>query len=112
MGPDLLSQFGLGSSRAKVFTAYGVIRDKRDRHGDRGQVDHRRPPRQIEFDAFKRGELQAHDYTINEVMHYELWFGEREKLYWDFFSTDWRLDGVSQNDDERRILRVPTGVSP
>ena len=27
--PDLLSQFGLGSSRQKVFTAYGVIRDKR-----------------------------------------------------------------------------------
>mgnify|MGYP000532379222 CR=1 FL=1 len=27
--PDLLTQFGLGSSRQKVFTAYGVIRDKR-----------------------------------------------------------------------------------
>ena len=39
-------------------------------------------------------------------MHYELWFNEKEKLFWDFFSTEWRLDGVSQNDDERRILRI------
>jgi len=44
-------------------------------------------------------------------MHYELWFADKEKLYWDFFSTDWRIDGVSQNDDERRILRVPTGIA-
>ena len=41
-------------------------------------------------------------------MHYELWFGEKEKLFWDFFSGDWRLDGTSQIDDERRILRIPT----
>jgi hypothetical protein len=26
--PDLLTKFGLGSSRRKVFTAYGVIRDR------------------------------------------------------------------------------------
>ena len=60
----------------------------------------------IEPDAFQRGELQGHEYAINEVVHYELWFNEKEKLFWDFFSTEWRLDGVSQNDDERRILRV------
>ena len=57
-------------------------------------------------DAFQRGELQGHEYAINEVMHYELWFNEKEKLFWDFFSSEWRLDGISQNDDERRILRV------
>ena len=62
----------------------------------------------IEPEAFKRGELMGHDYSINEVMHYELWFGEKEKLFWDFFSGDWRLDGTSQIDDERRILRIPT----
>ena len=39
-------------------------------------------------------------------MRYELWFGGREKVFWDFFSTEWRLDGVDQNADERNILRI------
>ena len=46
------------------------------------------------------------DAVKSTAMHYELWFNEKEKLFWDFFSSEWRLDGVSQNDDERRILRV------
>ena len=58
----------------------------------------------IEGEAFKRGEMQSHDYAVNEVTHYELFFGDREKLFWDFFTTEWRLDGVDQNATERRLL--------
>jgi uncharacterized protein len=104
--PDLLTQFGLGSSRQKVFTAYGVIRDKRTGVANEAKAIIEGRLGKIEPDAFQRGELQGHEYAINEVMHYELWFNEKEKLFWDFFSTEWRLDGVSQNDDERRILRI------
>jgi P2 family phage contractile tail tube protein len=104
--PDLLTQFGLGSARQKVFTAYGVIRDKRTGMATEAKAIIEGRLGKIEPDAFQRGELQGHEYAINEVMHYELWFNEKEKLFWDFFSTEWRLDGVSQNDDERRILRV------
>jgi hypothetical protein len=32
-----------------------------------------------------------------------------EKIHWDFFTSDWRVDGVSQNADERAILRIPNG---
>ena len=106
--PDLLTQFGLGSSRAKVFTAYGVIRDKRTGNAIETKAIIEGRLGKIEPEAFKRGEMMGHDYSINEVMHYELWFGEKEKLFWDFFSGDWRLDGTSQIDDERRILRIPT----
>jgi len=109
--PDLLTQFGLGSSRSKVFTAYGVIRDKRTGAALEARAILEGRLGKIEPDAFQRGELQGHEYAINEVMHYELWFADKEKLYWDFFATDWWIDGVSQNDDERRILRVPTGTS-
>lgn len=104
--PDLLVQFGLGSGRTKVFTAYGVIRNKRTGEAIEAKAIIEGRLGKIEAEAFQRGELQAHDYAINEVVHYELWFADREKLYWDFFSTDWRLDGVSQNADERSILRI------
>ena len=104
--PDRVPQRGLGGSRQKVFTAYGVIRDKRTGTALEAKAIIEGRLGKIEPDAFQRGELQGHEYAINEVMHYELWFNEKEKLLWDFFSTEWRLDGVSQNDDERRILRV------
>ena len=106
--PDLLTQFGLGSGRSKVYTAYGVIRSKRTGEAFEAKAVIEGRLGRIEPEAFKRGEMQSHDYAINEVVHYELWFNDQEKLYWDFFSSDWRLGGVSQNEDERRILRLPT----
>lgn len=106
--PDLLSQFGLGATNPKVFTAYGVVRDKRTGVASEAKAVIEGRLGKIDPEAFKRGDMMGHDYSINEVLHYELYFAEKEKLYWDFFSTDWRIDGTSQNDDERRILRVPT----
>lgn len=109
--PDLLTQFGLGSAALHNFTAYGVIRDKRTGIAVESKAVIRGRLGKVEGDAFQRGELQGHEYSINEVMHYELWFADKEKIYWDFFSTEWRIDGVAQNDDERRILRIPTGTA-
>lgn len=106
--PDLLTQFGLGATRNKVFTAYGVIKDKRTGVSIEAKAVIEGRLGKIEAEAFQRGEMMSHDYAINEVMHYELWFNDREKLYFDFFSSDWRVDGASQNADERRILRIPT----
>jgi uncharacterized protein len=61
----------------------------------------------IEQEAFKRGELQSHDYAINGVTHYELHVDGVEKVFWDFYTTQWRIDGRPQNDDERRLLNLP-----
>ena len=103
---DLLTQFGLGSARQKVFTAYGVVRNKRTGEAIEAKAIIEGRLGKVEPDAFQRGELMGHEYAINEVMHYELWFNETEKLFWDLYSSEWRLDGISQNDDERRILRI------
>lgn len=104
--PDLMTQFGLGTGRSKVFTAYGVVANKRtgDKIEAKAVIEGRLG--KIEAETFQRGEMQSHDYAINEVFHYELWFDGREKFYWDFFSATWRIDGVDQNADERRILRI------
>lgn len=104
--PDLLVQFGLNSRSTNVFTAYGVIRNKRTGDAIEAKAIMEGRLGKVEAEAFKRGELQGHDYAINGLMRYELWFGGREKVFWDFFSTEWRLDGVDQNADERNILRI------
>jgi P2 family phage contractile tail tube protein len=107
--PQVLSEFGLGARARKKFTCYGSIRNKRE--GTLIEVKAIIEGRlgTVEPDAFKRSELQGHQYAIKEVMHYELFFDGGEKYYWDFFTTDWRVDGKSQNADERSILRVPNG---
>lgn len=104
--PDLITQFGVGSRLKRVFTAYGVIRNKRTGEAIEAKAIMEGRLGKIEGEAFKRGELQSHDYAINEVLHYELWFDKQEKFYWDFFTGEFRLDGTSQVSDERDILRV------
>lgn len=107
--PDLLTQFGLGATARKKFTAYGSIRDKRSGTLIEAKAVLEGRLGRANADAFQRGELQGYDYAISEILHYELHFGGAEKFYWDFFTSDWRVDGASQNADERSILRIPTG---
>jgi P2 family phage contractile tail tube protein len=108
--PDLLSQFGLGAKGKKRFTAYQVIRDKRAGNAIEGKAVIEGRLGKVAPDEFKRGDLIANDYAINEVTHYELYFDRREKFYWDFFTNTVRIDGVDQNSDENTILRVPASV--
>lgn len=108
--PDLLVQFGLGSRVRSVFTAYGVIVDKRTGRSIESKSIIEARLGKIAPDSFKRGDLVGHDYAMNEVMNYQLFFDGAEKIYWDFFTNTWRVDGVDQNADENRILRV-TGAS-
>lgn len=105
--PDLLSQFGLGTPVRKVFTAYGVIRDKRSGAALEAKAIIEGRLGSVDPEAFKRGELQGHDYAINEVMHYELWFKEKRKYYLDIFTNAWQVDGVDQFQAENAILRIP-----
>ena len=104
--PDLMSAFGLGASARRTFTAYGVIRNKRTGEALESKAIIEGRLGKIEPETFQRGELMGHDYAINEVMHYELWWAGAEKFYWDFWTSEWRVDGVAQNADENRILRV------
>lgn len=106
MDPDMLSLFGLGSKAKRNFTAYGVIRNKRTGEALESKAIIEGRLGKIEAEAFQRGEMMGHDYAINEVTHYELWWAGAEKFYWDFWTSEWRVDGVSQVTDENRILRI------
>lgn len=105
--PDMMSMFGLGKRQRHVYTAYGLVRDKRTSAAIEAKaIFHARLGR-LEPDEFSRGELMGHKHGLIEIMHYESYFAGKEKHYFDFFTQAWRVDGVSQNADERRILRIP-----
>lgn len=104
--PDLISVFGLGSRVKHIFTAYGDIVNKRTgAHIEAKAVIEARLGR-IAPDAFSRGDVQGHEYAMNEVTHYEIHFNGIEKLYWNFWTSAWRVDGVDQNSDTNQILRI------
>lgn len=106
MDPELYTQFGVNDRAKNSFTAYGVLRDKRTGTASQAKAIMRGKLGQIEQDAFQRGELVGHNYSINEILHYELYIGGVEKIYWDFFTQELRQDGRDGNADERRILGI------
>lgn len=105
--PDLMGQFGLSGRKSKRYTAYGSIVSRRTGNTTQAKAIMEGRLGKVEAEAFKRGEAQSHDYGINGIVHYELHIGGVEKLYWDFFTTEWRVDGVRQNADEARMLNLP-----
>jgi uncharacterized protein len=105
--PDLLSEFGLGSKVRNVFTAYGVVRDKRTGRAIEAKAIMEGRLGKADMSAFQRGEMTSFEYAINELMHYELWFDGAEKIHWDAFTNVWRINGVDENSAENLILRIP-----
>lgn len=104
--PALMREFGLGSPLRKVFTAYGVIRDKRSGRAIEAKAVMEGRLSRIAPDAFTRGEAMGHEHSINEVLHYELHFDGNEELYWDFFTNTVRLGGQDRDPDFNNILRI------
>ncbi|NKW08922.1 hypothetical protein HGG76_00035 [Ochrobactrum tritici] len=51
----------------------------------------------------------GHDYSINEVLHYEVFFDGKEEFYWDFFTNTLRQGGVDPDPDFNNILRISNG---
>ena len=107
--PQVLAQFGLGARARKKYTAYGSVRDKRNGTALEAKAIFEGRLGTANAEGYKRGEVQHFDYAISEIMHYELYFEGNEIYYWDFFTTDWRVNGTSENADERSILRIPNG---
>lgn len=105
--PDLLVEFGLNTRYRNRFTAYGVIRDQRTGKAMESKAIIEARLGRVAPDAFQRGEMHGHEYAMNSVVHYELWFNEAPKIEWDFFTNLWRVNGIDQNADVNRILRIP-----
>ncbi len=105
--PQMMSQFGLGVRRNLNYTIYGAIRDIKGNAPIELKVVAQGRMARLEGDDLQRGELVGHSHTVQEILHYAMWWNGQEKYYYDFWTSDWRVDGVSQNADVRNILRIP-----
>ncbi|ACI92724.1 putative phage major tail tube protein [Afipia carboxidovorans OM5] len=107
--PQTMSQFGLGAAGSRPYTYYGALRDKQGgRVIELKSIMYGRLTK-IEGDEYQRGDLLGHDHAISEILRYQVYYDGKEKYFYDFFNSDWRVDGVSQNADVRNILRIGGG---
>lgn len=105
--PQTLAQFGLGSQETQPYTIYGLARDKNGGRAIEVKSVLQARLTKAEPDAFKRGDLFKNAYELKEVSHYELYVDQQEIYYWDFFTSDYRVNGNSENTDDKNILRIP-----
>ena len=107
--PDMMSLFGLGSGERQVFTAYGVLKDKKTSNEIEAKTILHAILQNAAPDEFTRGELSGYEYSLREIVHYESYLDGKEKHYYDAFTNQWRVDGVSKFQKRNRILRIPGG---
>ncbi len=95
--PDIMPRFmPAGPARIK-YTIRGNVRNIRT-HEDlplRAIVEGRMT--KAEISEFKKDDGVSTDYEINEVLFYHLYFGNQEKIYFDYWAgpNGLRMDGVS-----------------
>lgn len=105
--PQVQTMIGLSTSSDQVFTAYGVVRDRRQGVAMEAKAIMSGRLGRVNAQAWRRGDLQHHEFAIRGITHYELWLDGNEMWAWDFFLNTRRVGGVDINDDINQILRIP-----
>lgn len=108
--PEVMTMIGRSERAQQVFTAYGVIRDRRSGIAMEGKAIIGGRLGRVNPQAWKRGDLQHHEYSIRGIVHYELYMDGTEIYNWDFFLNQKSIGGVDVNFDVNQILRIPVTV--
>lgn len=106
--PAVMTMIGTFTRAQQVFTAYGVIRDRRTGEALEakaimgGRLGKANPAN------WQKGSNQHFEYSIKGIVHYELYMDGVEIYNWDYFLNMRRIGGVDMNFDINQILRIPT----
>lgn len=102
--PQTMSQFGIGSRSQYPFIIKSKVRNLNGgaELGVKAVIWGRLT--KLAPSEMKRGDAFEQDYEIKEVLHYELYFNNAEKYFWDYFTSTWRVDGANQNQGDINYL--------
>ncbi len=111
--PDIMTYIGRETRFFQIFTAYGLIRDRRS--GDALQATARMQGRlgRVNPTSFSKGNLMHHEYSIKSIVSYQLTMqivangNPNEIYYWDFFTSERRVGGFDLNKDLVNLLKIP-----
>ncbi len=105
--PGVHAYFGTNRKVRSRWTFVGVIRDKRTGAAleSRARLEARLSG--IEQEDFEKGNLIGCDYTLKEIMFYDLHQLGQERIWFDFFSGRApRFNGETSDAEEASILRI------
>lgn len=107
--PDMVSLFGLGSTRRHTYTGYSAFKDINS-----GAVIQRKLIMEarlgsIEEDQFEKGNAVGANYAFNEIMHFEMWWQGMTKplMLFDFFTNTWDIGGSDEAAALNSALAIP-----
>jgi P2 family phage contractile tail tube protein len=104
--PEVMNKFGVNSPTRRKYTTRGNVRDLRTGATFAAVAVVQGRMVKVEPSSWKRDDGLANDYTIDEIVFYQLMLNGAEKYYFDYFAgpIGWRVDGVAQFADEARNL--------
>lgn len=117
--PQVMSMLAQNNPMHQVFTAYGLIRDRRTSNALQAIAVIQGRLGRVNPTAFSKGNLMAHEYSIKSIVHYELWMQigavnttPTEIYYYDFFTSRLRSGRVELTNDLVRLLAIPANPPP
>lgn len=112
MSPWVFKQIGQRNCRRQTFTAYGLVRDRRNGCALELKAVMEGHLAKADPTEYRRGEIVNHEYAIRGITHYELYLDDEELMWWDMFISARRVGGEDLNRELNDILRIPAaGVS-
>jgi phage tail tube protein FII len=114
--PKIMGFIGQNARNYQRFTAYGLIRDRRTSEALQATAVLEGRVGRVNPTAFRKGDLMAHEYSIRNITHYELYMQLQpdteplEIYFWDFFTSTRRIDGIDLNDDMIALLAIPANA--
>lgn len=107
--PQTAKKFGVGTGETIPYTFYADVVNKNGGAKMQVRAVMRGSLSMVKSDSSERSKLLSHDHKISEIFHYELYYGQDEIYFWDFFARIWRVNGVVQNQSQLTNLAIPTG---
>jgi phage tail tube protein FII len=112
--PMIMGKIGREGYEHHVFTAYGLIRDRRTSTALQAIAVMQGRLGRVNPTAFSKGNLMAHEYSIKTIVHYELWMqmsaedkDPTEIYWWDFFTSRLRSGREELTDRMVNVLAIP-----
>ena len=70
--PHVMTLIGQSNRARQVFTAYGLVRDRRSGEAMEAKAVFEGRLGRVNPTSFRKGDLQAHEYSVRGITHYEL----------------------------------------
>ena len=108
--PEVMTMIGQSNVLLQRFTAYGVIRDRRQGIALAAKAIMWGRLGRVAPSQWRKGDLYNHEYSIRSINHYELWMDGTQLYLWDFFLNQFQVGGIDVMADINQILAIPVAA--